>query len=225
MVMLLTGLSLGAQESPWRVGAFGMLGKSKFTFTDTPTDYTNKFAFQSGVYGQYARPKGHIAFRVGLGYSHTKGGYNGATPDINFPGLPSISGDPYKAYFEYSHIVLPMEMLLDLGKDPATGFYVLFGPTLQFQVKRRAERTVYYYGIPQTNDISDSADRNLDLLGEFGLGYAFSLGPGYYAFVQPMVSTNIPGNVLDFLAQEKGGAHDHITTYVYGIAFGVSLGL
>ncbi len=220
--MLLIGLSLGAQESPWRFGAFGMLGKSKFTFTDAPSDYTNKLAFQSGLYGQYTLPKGRVAFRVGLGYSHTKGGYNGASPDFGFPGLPPISGDPYKASFEYSHILLPMEMLIDLGNDPAAGFYVLFGPTLQFQVKRQAERTVYLNGIPLTNEISETADRNLDLLGEFGLGYAFPLGSGYQFFVQPVVSTNIPGNVLDFIGQEKRRAHNHITVYVYGIALGVS---
>jgi len=222
VLMLLMALSLQAQESPWRLGASGLLGKSKFTFTDAPSEYTNQLAFQSGLYGQYARPKSRVAFRLGLAYSHTKGGYNGTSPSFDFPGLPSIPGDPYKANFEYSHILLPMEMLVDLGKDPEKGFYVLFGPALQFQIKRRAERTEYFNGVPLTREISESADRKLDLLGEFGLGYTFSLGSGYHAFVQPMLSTNISGNILDFISQEKGGTTDPITSYVYGIALGVS---
>jgi hypothetical protein len=222
IAMLMFSLSLAAQESPvWRLGASGLLGKSKFTYVDAPSEYSPGVAYQFGIFGQYARRK-TIAFRLGLGYAHSKGGYNGETPPITFPGFPDIPGDPYKANFEYTHITVPMEMLINFGKDADNGFYVLFGPALQFQESRQAERTEYLFSQSVTSQISTTADRKIDLLGQVGMGYAFRLGSGLQTFIQPTISTNLPGNILDSLNQEKGVIDENITYYGFGVAVGLS---
>jgi hypothetical protein len=220
--MVLFSAVIEAQEHRWSLGASGLLGKSKFTYTDAPSEYTNKFAFGLGVFGQYDLAA-HASLRMGLSYAHIQGGYMGQTPSFEFPGIPPIPGDKYEANFEYSNLVLPVELLIDLGREQGTGFYVVFGPAIQFRLSRKAERTTYISNTPFTTTISETDDRKVDLLGNLGMGYAFSLGSKYRAFVQPNLTTNIPGNVLDFFSQKKGDEFDNITTYLYGISFGVLL--
>ncbi len=220
LLIYLYSITLNAQGKGWSAGADGFLGWSKFTRADAPSKYINQLAYQVGGAGQY-NTKRRVAFRVGLYYSHSRGGYKGQTPSIPFPGLPAIEGDKYEVKYIYSDLVLPLDIIIDFRKQPDEGLYILFGPALDIGLRRQYQRTEYPSGIPQTNGLQDVADyRKFDLLGALGFGYAYRLGSGYSVFLQPTLRTNIPGNVIDFLAQEKGGDPGNTTFYWYGFCFG-----
>ena len=221
-VFFLAGISLNAQESKWSAGPIGFLGQSKFTHNDSPSEYLNQLAYQVGGFCQYTWTK-RLSVRMGLSYSMAKGGYKGQVPGITFPGLPTLEGEKYEVQFERSDLVVPIDLMFDLGKAENKGLYLLFGPALGIKLQRKTLRTVYLPGSPEQQTYAQSANYpRVDLMGSLGLGYAFQVGSKSQLFVQPRLSTNIPGNVLDFLRQDKGGETNHVTVYWYGVDLGVS---
>lgn len=213
-------VSLQAQESAWSAGPLVFLGQSKFTTGDAPSEYNNKFAWQLGGFGQY-QTKGRLSFRVGLAYAHAQGGYKGQDPDITFPGLPPIKGDRYEAQFERTDIMLPLELHIKLGKKKEEGLYLMAGPVLAFALEQLEGRVRYVAGVPEGYGLQPVSEyKKVELFGSLGIGYFFKLNQQSRFFIQPMLSSNIPGNVLDFLGNEKGGPTDNNTVYWYGGCFG-----
>lgn len=223
LLFFLLSSVLKGQEQGWSFGAWSFIGPSKFTQSDAPSKYENQLAFQVGGLAQY-QTKGRTSIRLGLGYSDARGGYKGEEPDIVFPGFPPLKGDTYEVKFERSDVVLPIDLVIDLGRTHASGLYLQLGTGIDLKLHRKADKTIYSSGISTTSSLLNAHNtRSVDLIGSFGLGYVFSLSKGTKIFLQPSLSTNIPGNLLDFLGQSKGGDTGNITVYWFGINMGVML--
>lgn len=223
-ILMMAAMALSAQESRWQAGAYGMAGRTAFTYENASTDRFYKGTYELGVFGRLAM-NDRIYWRLGLGFASAHAGYRGREGGIDIPGFPPLEGDPYEIRFKFEYVTVPAEMLIDLNKKPG-GFYLLLGPALRIRLYREAEKTAVLAGSGETfrQDFTGGiTNRGVELFGAFGAGYTFLLPHRYSLYVQPVLTTNVGGEILATLDGRTRQA-GFVTAYSWGVQVGVARG-
>lgn len=224
VLILAASCTLGAQVSGWRLGLLGGPAISEFSAnSDYVTgDHHEVFpGYQAGMYVQYDS-KIKLSYRAGLLWSRT-----GDYEDRHL----QFGGPFYDEYHEikYVHedILLPMELMFNFSKKP-NRFYLIGGLAPSVRVSRKVTDTQWWEGGEVTvYDITPQQHyRDMDLFMTLGMGYAFRPGGKLGMYVQPAISSNLPGNALDMRENDLGWLEfQEPTVFTFSLLVGVDLGV
>jgi hypothetical protein len=220
-LLILTALGTALQgqqnvQKGWMMGAFGFVGNAGFAYPAIEAEANAGPAYQMGSLAQYRFGK-RLALRTGLAFSSAKGSASGSEPDFNFPGQPTIYGDKYEARFHHTDLLLPIEGLLNLGKQGDRGMYALLGATLGVALKRQARQEIYRSGLGWVTTQLHDNHAVVSIYNNIGLGCLFPVGPKTRLFVQLSGSSNALSNLILSISNRK----ERAVVNTYGLGFGI----
>lgn len=216
---MLISLCLNAQEKGWAGGGYGFFGTAGFGYPTIDPEGNAGPAYQVGVLAQYSFGN-RLALRTGVIFSSAKGTVSGKEPDYEYPGFPTLHGDRYEARIKHTDLVLPVELLIDLGQKRDRGVYALLGPAFGIALKRHAVKTTYVYGAGSYDSNLEGDNPAVDLYTSLGLGYALPLNSGARLYVQLTGSSNAMSSLASGLSDSPGEIGRARVNW-YGLGVGV----